>query len=431
MFGYTRAFLPLVLIWVAVCPGFSQDTREAKERIRNARQLAKTGNSQSIGELAGYLSDSSAEVRWEAVHAIAQIGTQYSLEPLIRASRDNDPLVQMRAVEGLVNFYLPGYTPGRFERIGTAIRGRFTETNDQVIPPYVEVREDVIKAIGVLARGGSSMESRAAAARASGVLRGRAAIPDLLDALRTTKDDVVLYETIVALQKINDRSTAPRVAVYLRDLTERVQVAAIETVGLLRYTGALPELEKVYKEPRNDRVRRAAIQSIAMMPDERNRALLAAALSDRDDTVRAAAGEGLGRLKQSADLARLERAFNDERKMAPRLAFAFAVVNLGRTELSEFSALQYLVNTLNSRQYRGVAEPYLIELARQPMVLEQIYSVLPKATRDEKIGLARVLAASGDARSAPVLERLSKDADPLVVEEALRAVRTLRARLNR
>jgi HEAT repeat protein len=429
MSGYTRALLPLALICVCVAPAAAQDTREAKERIRNARQLAKSGNSQSIPELAGYLTDGSVEVRFEAVNAIAQIGTQYSLEPLIRGTRDNDPLVQMRAVEGLVNFYLPGYSQGRFERIGTAVRGRFTDTNDQIIPPYVDVRADVVNAIGVLARGGSSMESRAAAARAAGVLRGRAAVPDLVQALRSSDNDTVLYETIIALQKINDRSVAGRVSVYLRDLTERVQLAAIETVGLLRYQEALPELEKVYKEPRNDKIRRAAIMSIAMMPTEQNRPLLTAALAERDENVRAAAAEGLGRLKRASDLARLERDFNEERKMPPRLALAFAVVNLGRTELSEFSPLQYLINTLNSRQWRGVAEPYLNELARQPMVREQIYAVLPKATRDEKIGLARVLAASGDARSAPQLERLSKDADPLVVEEALRAVRTLRGRI--
>ena len=429
MFRTKSALFLLLLSFDSVALQRAEDTREPKEKIRHARQLAKTGNSQSIAELVPYLSDSSVDVRFEAVQAIAQIGTQHSLDPLIRATRDNDPIVQMRAVEGLVNFYLPGYTQGRFERIGNAIRGRFTETNDQIIPAYVEVREDVVKAIGVLARGGSSMESRGAAARAAGVLRGRGAVPDLLEALRS-KNDLVLYESIVALQKINDRSAAPRISVYVRDLNDRVQLAAIETVGLLRYADAIPELEKVYKEPRNDKARRAAIMAIAMLATERNRALFNAALADRDEMVRAAAAEGLGRLRQAGDAARLHAAFEEERKMPARLALAFAVVNLGKTELTEFSALQYLINTLNSRQHRGVAEPYLIELARHPMVREQLYTVLPRATRDEKIGIAHVLAASGDARSRQQLERLTKDTDPLVAQEAVRAVRGLRARIE-
>jgi HEAT repeat protein len=423
MFRFTIALI------AAACLAMSapEDGRDAKDRIRYARQVAKAGNSQSISELVAYLDDSSAEVRLEAVQAIAQIGTQYSLDPLIRATRDNDPAVQMRAVEGLVNFYLPGYTQGRFERAGNAIKGRFTDTNDQIIPAYVSVREDVVQALGVLARGGSSMESRAAAARAAGVLRARGAVPDLLEALRS-KNDLVLYETIVALQKINDRSAAPRVSAYVRDLNDRVQGAALETVGVLRYQAAIPDLEKVYKEPRNDKARRAAITSIAMMPVDTNRELFLSALADKDDSVRAAAAEGLGRLRQASDLAVLERGFTEERKMPPRLAFAFATVSLGKTELAEFSAMQYLANTLNSRGYRGVAEGYLIELAREPMVREQLYSLLPQSTRDEKIGIARVLAAGGDGTARPHLEKLSKDTDPEVAEEALRALRTLRAR---
>jgi HEAT repeat protein len=417
----------LTLLAVCVTASAAEDTRDVKERIRYARQVAKAGNSQSITELAGWLDDSSNEVRFEAVQAIAQIGTQHSLEPLIRATRDNDPAVQMRAVEGLVNFYLPGYSQGRFERVGNALKGRFTDTNDQVIPAYVTVREDVVQSLGALARGGSSMESRAAAARAAGVLRGRAAVPDLTEALRS-KNDLVLYESIIALQKIRDPETAPRVAAYIRDLNDRVQIAALETVGLLRYQAAIPDLEKVYKEPRTDKARRTALMSIALMPQEANRELFTSALADKDDAVRAAAAEGLGRLKRASDLSTLERGFNEERKMPPRLAFAFGAVNLGRTELSEFSPMQYLVNTLNSRSYRGVAEAYLNELARQPMVREQLCSVLPQATRDEKIGVARVLAAGGDAVTQPHLEKLSKDTDPEVAEAALRALRTLRER---
>jgi HEAT repeat protein len=423
MFRSTIALMAAACIAVAA----PEDGPYAKDRIRYARQVAKAGNSQSISELVAYMDDPSAEVRLEAVQAIAQIGTQHSIPPLIRATRDNDPAVQMRAVEGLVNFYLPGYTQGRFERVGNAIKGRFTETNDQIIPPYVSVREDVVQALGALARGSSSMESRAAAARAVGVLRGRSAVPDLLEALRS-KNDLVLYESIVALQKINDRSAAPRVSAYVRDLNDRVQGAALETVGLLRYQAALPDLEKVYKEPRNEKARRAAITSIALMPVETNRDLFLAALEDKDDTVRAAAAEGLGRVRNPADLPAVERGFSEERKMPPRLAFAFAAVNLGKTELAEFSPMQYLANTLNSRGYRGVTEAYLIELAHNPMVREQLYSLLPEATRDEKIGIARVLAAGGDASSRAHLETLSRDTDAQVAEEALRALRTLRAR---
>src|ERR1700704_4120667 len=115
------------------------------------------------------------------------------------------PEIQIRATDGMVNVYLPGFIKtglsGTLSRAGASVRGKFTDTNDQAIDPFVQVRPDVIAALGRLARGGASLESRANAARAIGVLRGRAAIPDLVEALRS-KDDKLMYESLVALQKI-------------------------------------------------------------------------------------------------------------------------------------------------------------------------------------------------------------------------------------
>ena len=76
--------------------------------MKAARALAKSG-SESIAQLVPLLKDSSVDVRREAVRSIVAIGTQHSLDPLIAATHDNDPEVQVRAVDGLVNFYVPGY----------------------------------------------------------------------------------------------------------------------------------------------------------------------------------------------------------------------------------------------------------------------------------------------------------------------------------
>ena len=190
------------------------------------------------------LTDPEREVRLEAVKSIVAIGTQHSLDPLIQATRDNDPEIQVRAVDGIVNFYLPGYLQSGLQRFGTAVKSRFDQENTEVIDPFVTVREDAIAAIGRLASGGSSMESRANAARAAGILRGKSAVPDLVQAL-SSKDDAVIFEILIALQKIRDPSAGPRVAFLLRDLQERVQIAAIETIGLLRNREAVPDLMKV------------------------------------------------------------------------------------------------------------------------------------------------------------------------------------------
>src|SRR5687767_14370934 len=164
----------LLVFFIACLP--AQDIRP-----KDVREIAK-GGSANIPRLQELLKSSDVAIRVEVVKQITGIGTQRSLDPLILATQDNDPEVQVRAIDGLVDFYLPGYVTTGFgasvKRVGTGIRGRFSENNDEVIDPFIMVRSDVIDALGKLARGGGSMEVRANAARGLGILRGAAAVPD-------------------------------------------------------------------------------------------------------------------------------------------------------------------------------------------------------------------------------------------------------------
>jgi HEAT repeat protein len=406
---------------------------DAKQRVKAVRELGK-GGSGEISKIEPFLSDPDLDVRLEAVKAIVDIGTQASLDPLIKATSDNDAEVQIRATDGLVNFYVTGYVKtgltAPLRRMGTSIKSRFTETNDQVIDPYIQVRPEVIQALGRLARGGASMESRANAARAAGIVRGRQALPDLEQALHS-KDTQVIYECLVAIQKIRDPSAGPSIVFLLRDLDERVQIAAIETAGLLMYHDGINDLRDVLDRSKNMKVKRAALTAMAQMPDEQVHGVYSSYLNNKDEGLREAAAEGFARLKNPGDRTAVENAFSNERKTGPRLSLAFALVSMGKREMGEFDPLRYLVDNLNSAGYRGVARPYLTELARDPEVRKALYPVLrdPMATRDEKSGLAQVLAQSGDRDSIPVLEALSKDSDQEVAQEGLRGLKNLRARL--
>lgn len=423
-------FYRLAVIALLTCAfSYSQDAAsgDVKQRVRQARDLGK-GGSEAIASLRPFLSDPEREVRLEAVKSITTIGTQHSIDPLIQATRDNDPEIQIRATDGIVNFYLPEYVQSGLQRIGTSIRSRFDREDSRAIDPYVKVRDDAVSAIGRLVRGGAGLETRANAARAVGILRGRSAVPDLLAALQT-KDDNVIFESLIALQKIGDTSAGPRIVFLLRDLQERVQVAAIETAALLRTKEAVPDLQKVYGEKRSHRVRRAALSALAMLPDESSRRLFQSAFSDDDEAIRTAAAEGFARLKTASDRPSLAAAFSEEKKTPPRLAQAFALVSLGNVEAGEFTPLTTIVNALNTKRYRNTAQAYLTELARDAALRQAMYGYFRQATRDEKTGLAVVMARSGDRASLAYLEPLTKDADVEVAQEAIRAVRNLQARL--
>lgn len=399
-------------------------------RPKDVREMGK-GGVEAIPKLAALLTNPDVGIRREAVKQIAEIDTQHSLDALIQATHDGDAEIQIRATDGLVNFYLPGYLhtglSSTLHGVGASIKSHFTDTDDQVIDPYIETRPDVVAALGALAKNGASTEARANGARAVGILRGKGALPDLLDALHS-KDSSVIYECIIAIQKIRDPSARSSLEFLLHDLDLRVQSAAVETMGLLQDRGAMPALKDVLDRSRDAKVRRAALTSIAMMPDASSHDIYVRYLNDKDEKMRAAAAEGFARLRNPADLALIEKAYQDEGKASPRLSLAFAQVMMGKTALSEFSPLQFLVDNLNSAAFHGVAFPFLVEAARDTAVRKLLYTPLLQGTKDEKIYLAQVMARSGTRDDVPQLEKLSHDGDPDVGKEALRALRNLQAR---
>jgi len=398
---------------------------------KDVREIGKDG-APALPKLREILKDPDPRNRAEAARVIGEIGTAQSIDLLLEALRDNHPDVQIRATDALVNFYLPGYIQsglaGRLKSVGRAIPWRSPSENDQVVEPYVQVRPEVIEELGKIARGGSSMASRANAARAVGILRGRAAIADLLEAMKS-KDSNVIYESLIAIQKIQDRSTAPRIRYLLNDFDERVQIAAVEATGLLRAEESAGDLVQLFGRTSKPRVRKAALLALARIPDPNSRALFQRHLDDRDEDLRGAAAEGLGRLRHAEDREAVERAFQNETKPSPRLSMAFALVLLGRQEIAEFSPLQTLINTLNNRARQGEAFALLVELARDAEIRKLLYPAMAAGTKDEKIYLARVLGRSGGPDSIPPLERLTDDRDADVAQEALRASRSVKSRL--
>ncbi len=412
----------LLLLWAATA---------CAQTTKDVRAVAKQG-ANALPQLGQYLKSPDTKVRDEAVKSIVEIGTTKSVDLLIEATRDNDENIQIRATDGIVNFYLPGYVPSGvtapIKRASNGVRARFGDRSNQIIQPYVAVRPDAVQAIAAVLRGGAGMDSRANAARALGVLRGKAAEPDLLGALKS-KDSDVLFESVIALQNIGDRQAGPHVQYLLRDLDERVQLAAIETTGILLNHEALPELRSVLRDSTKARVRRAALTTIAMLPEAANRPLYTQYLADQDEGMRAAAAEGFGRLRDQADVPMLQQAWQNETKRAVQISLAFALVMDGQTQINEGSPLRYLVQSLDLSTPRGQASPLLLEAARNPEVRLQLYGPLEQGTKDQKIALAQILAVDGDKATEAHLEKTSKDADPQVAEAGLRALRNLRAHI--
>jgi HEAT repeat protein len=418
-----------IVLAASLCAAAAPDG-DAKQKIRAIKDFSRQGST-GISSISGYLTDENVDVRREAVKAIVGIGGISTLDPLVNASRDNDADIQERAVDGMVNFYLPGYVQKGWmdsvKHAGSSVAGMFGEQNDQVIDPDTPVRPEVIEAVVRLIGGAASEEARANAARVAGILRARAAVPALAAALKS-KSDGLIFESLIALQKIRDASAGASAMFLVRDLDEKLQIAAIDLVGLLRTADAVPDLKRVV-ENGNKKPRRAALAALGQIADRSSLTYFEQYLNDRDDGMRASAAEGIGRVGVAADRALVQEMFQSERKVSLRLSLAFALVGLGDVDEATDGPLRFLSSNLTSRSWKGVASPFLAELARKPEVRTVIYQMLKDlGDKDELMGLAGVLAQSGGKDSIAPLDELSRNPDPAVGKEALRAIRMINSR---
>lgn len=419
-----------IVLAASLCAAAAQDT-DAKQKIRAIKDFSRQGST-GIASISGYLKDESLEVRREAVKAIVGIGGISTLDPLVMASHDNDAEIQARAVDGMINFYLPGYVGKGWmdsvKRAGSSAIGLSGDQSDQVVDPDTPVRAEVTEAIVRLIGGAASDEARATAVRAAGILRARAAVPAICAELKS-RNDGLIFDSLIALQKIRDVSAGPSVIFLVRDLNEKLQIAAIDVVGLLRVADAVPDLKRVV-ENGNKKPRRAALAALGQIADPSSLAYFEQYLNDKDEGMRASAAEGIGRVGVPADKARVLEMFKEEKKISLRLSLAFALVGLGEIDEATDGPLRYLSSNLTSRSWKGVTTPFLVELARKPEVRRTIHQMLSSlGDKDELMGLAGVLAVSGGKDSIAALEQLSRNPDPEVGKSALRAIRMINSRV--
>jgi HEAT repeat protein len=409
-----------------------EDAYNTNQRIQRIRELGKK-DSNAIPALAGYLKDPDVSIRIEAVKAIVKLDTERSLEPLSEATHDRDPEVEIRSTDGVVNYYVPGYVvkgglTGPLTRGVRQVKGFFSSRNDQVIDPDVAIRPEAAQALADEIGAAASEDARANAARAAGILRDQAAVQALVQALHS-KDNETLFESLVALQKINDLSAGAGVLFLTHDLDDRIQAAALETVGVLHDVDGAADVRSALSRARSDRVRRAALEALAMLALAADRVLFQQYASDRDPDVRAAALEGLGRLREPEDHPVLDQAYNEkDADWKVHLAAAFALADEGKLDTGEFSPLAYLVEQLDVSGRARIAQAYLSELAKREDVRKALIPLVSEATKDQKLGLCAVFSASRSADVIPVLNTLSKDIDPEVSMAAARSLRIVQAR---
>jgi HEAT repeat protein len=398
-----------------------------KVRIRAARDLGSAQDISAIPALAEALSDPSEKVRREVVLALAQMHHSAALDALIKATHDQNEDIPVLAVQSLVGFYtgtVPSSGFGGFvKKNWQRAKGHF-EPDTVRIDPGLAVDPKVVGALEASLNSTRSNRTSREAAKGLGILVVRAAVPDLVKAAHSS-DEALSLEALNALGKIEDRSAGPQLVDLLDSPDKEIKQEACVTVGILRTRQAAAKLESIYQNGPEPKTEEKAMEGLAYLGAPSSVPLFVKALGHIDKVVRTAAAEGLARAADPKALPQVEQALSTERDADVRLALEFAATALGK-----FDYLDDLVNELSSRTRWDVAQPYLVELARNRAFLPRLYPYLQSPTTDVRMRLCTVLMFSGDATSLEQLDRLSHDRDGEVAAQALRAKRALRARLD-
>jgi HEAT repeat protein len=411
---------------------WAQSDSTYKQTIQSIRDLGKR-DEQSLPALTAYLTNPDRDIRLEAVKAIVKIDTLRSLDPLLKAIQDTDYEIQYRAIDGIVNAYVPGYVTrpnvgGYFTKGVRQVKSFFSERNDTIIDPDVKIRPDIAPALSDRIATSPDMDVRSNAALAAGILRAADTVPALEKGLRSKNSDVI-FECLIALQKIKDPSAGPSVAFLARDLDERVQATALETLGVLRSVTSAGDIRAAYKNARDLKIQRAALQALAMLGLPDDRPLFQQCLGMTDPELRADALEGLGRIRDPEDFPKLKSAFDDPiADWHVHSAAAFAMVMEGDNSAEDLGPLAYLVEGFSLRPRAGVSAAYLGEVARKQETRAALAKMLPEEMKDRKIGILNVLSRINAPDSIQIMQQYTADRDRDVAFAATRALHIAQTR---
>jgi hypothetical protein len=396
-------------------------------RARAARDLGTQKDTSTIPALAALLSDSSDKVRHEVVLALGQMHDPAALDGLITAIKDPEESVRVLAVRSLVGYYTgnvptPGFT-GFVKKNWQRAKGHFTVDNTR-IDPGVVVDPKVITALDAALKDSSSAHASEEAAKGLGILVAQSTAADLVSAAHSSDADLA-REALNALSKIKDRATGPQLVDLLDSPNKDIARDAMLTVGVLRTQEALPKLQAIFENDPDPKDKEQAMQGLAYLGEKVSVPLFTKALWSQDKTVRASAAEGMARVADPATLPELEKAVLAEKDLTAKLAVEYALTALGKLDY-----LSAVVGDLGVRTRADVAQPYLIELARNPEFLPKLYPYLQSQDANVRKRLCTVLMYAGDKTSLDQLDRLSHDPDADVGAEAIRAKAAIRARLT-
>lgn len=206
----------------------------------------------------------------------------------------------------------------------------------------------------------------------------------------------------------------------INDSQQPVRFAAMRALGDIGQKAAVDTLAAQVEHYRKGEGAWSALDGLAKIADPESIPLFKSRLSDRDQHIRRAAIEGLGRVGDRSELTTLVTIADKDPSAIVRAAAAFALQKLGR----DYTAR--LVGLLADDKLVELVAEYLIELG--PAVTPELEKRLQDASEAVRGNSALILGAVGTKTHVPALQALTQDRARDVRTAAERSIERIKLR---
>jgi len=253
---------------------YALDTTQSTSIRMNAFEIIKNYEDPCVYET--YLNVLQND-NWVSKHIIEWINQMNSLEPVIKAITDKDPVKRRAAIKALSGDYK---NKQAWELVITTLKDK-----------YVQVRATAIKAIWIMLDNWNENEER------EDINFEALVIAPLI--LASQDEDFYIRElTAICLKDFKDIRAMIALNQLVIDEDETVREAAVDTLSSLKFERVFDLLSTIYfNQSETIEIRRSALESIIKLSDNRvNSFLIDMIQREKDNYLRKVAIQGVGEL---------------------------------------------------------------------------------------------------------------------------------------
>jgi HEAT repeat protein len=371
------------------------------------------------------LRNPDGKARLAAVRLLREAKYPEAIVPL--AALINDPLdpIQLEAIAAELSFFLVEDVPQR-RRLGfVEVRSRGAAAAafelgplgvwPRPAPPELvlalmkalddenaRVRLEAAYAVGTIARAPLAVEAEQLLVKA---------LDHYDPAIRTAAARIA--------GRLGVRAAADMLMKSVSDSSAEVRYAAMRSLGMLKDGRAVNALTEQLKFYGRGEGAWSALDALARIAHPSSVPLFTARLADRDELMRRAAAEGLGRAGDKSATGALETGAGNDPSATVRAAMQYALQKLGRNYIAR------LIEFLPGRRTALQVQEYLVEFG--PAIEQELIPSLQEPDEAMRAAVADVLGEIGGDAALAALQSM-KDRDRGVIDAAARAIERIKLR---